>query len=193
MCHSAIIIAAVVIIIGLGIALVLSIGTAPMLGRDMPEFDPPPPETKGVSAEEIERSKNIEDYYRREHARALRDAPWRRVLVKDLKVGEVYRDRLSGNRVKVVRTRLFDPEKQRHLRDMADGTMWNAAKGCYQDVHLGDGDLETDDPMLDASEERRIARMAHCSDATWRAREGHSDTSRAAYKMADAMLKSREQ
>jgi hypothetical protein len=84
---------------------------------------------------------------------------WRRVLVKDLKVGEVYRDRLSGNRVKVVRTRLFDPEKQRHLRDMADCTMWNAAKGCYQDVHLCDGDLETDDPMLDASEERRIARM----------------------------------
>lgn len=85
---------------------------------------------------------------------------WRRVLVKDLKVGEVYRDRLSGNRVKVVRTRLFDPEKQRHLRDMADCTMWNAARGCYQDVHLCDGDLETDNPMLDASEERRIARMA---------------------------------
>lgn len=116
------------------------------------------PEEPSIPAADMERYKQVEEDALRKHRRWLKDH-WHRLKVKDLKVGEVYRDRLSLNRVKVVRTRLFDPEKQRHLRDTADCTMWNAAKGCYQDVHLYDGDLETDNPMLDASEERRIARV----------------------------------
>lgn len=89
-----------------------------------------------------------------------------------------------------------------HLREgenwIGDGSEYGMSLRQYAAITLKvpDSGEEWLDDMIRQSlrdEMAGKAMAAHCSDATWRAREGHSDTSRAAYKMADAMLKSREQ
>lgn len=81
---------------------------------------------------------------------------WYRLLAHELQQGEIYRHRLTQCRVQVTKP-AEPPENGR--RFYARGVQSNPKTLERIPIYISDGDLETDDPMLDPKERQRILRL----------------------------------